>query len=54
MFGLEDRRCIGLVGAGRTEYETLFGVVPALGGAIHPGRNVSVSTPRDAIKVGLA
>ncbi len=46
----------GLVGAGRTEMlETLFGVVPALEGTIRiRGEDVSVSTPRDAIKVGLA
>ncbi len=46
----------GLVGAGRTEMlEALFGVKPALGGEILVrGKATGVSTPRDAIKAGLA
>ena len=46
----------GLVGAGRTEMlTTLFGVTPATGGAIKvAGQPVSVRTPIDAIRAGLA
>jgi len=46
----------GLVGAGRTEMlQTLFGVTPALAGAIKvAGRPVTPQSPLDAIRAGLA
>jgi len=46
----------GLVGAGRTELmETLFGVTPARTGEIVvKGSVVSIGSPRDAIRAGLA
>ncbi len=46
----------GLVGAGRTELlQTLFGVTPALGGAVKiDGLKRRIQTPRDAIRAGLA
>jgi len=46
----------GLVGAGRTELaETLFGLTPATGGSILVnGTAVSVNSPADAVRIGLA
>ncbi len=46
----------GLVGAGRTEMiETIFGVMPPLGGeCLVAGEVVSIRSPRDAIRAGLA
>jgi ribose transport system ATP-binding protein len=46
----------GLVGAGRTEMlTTLFGVTPAVGGAIKvAGNPVAIRSPVDAIRAGLA
>ena len=46
----------GLVGAGRTDVaHTIFGVVPPTGGTIEvEGRQVEISTPQQAINLGLA
>jgi ribose transport system ATP-binding protein len=46
----------GLVGAGRTELlTTLFGVTPAVAGSVTvAGRRVTPTSPRDAIRAGLA
>jgi ribose transport system ATP-binding protein len=46
----------GLVGAGRTEVlESVFGVSPADAGRIYmDGREVSIRTPADAIRAGIA
>ncbi len=46
----------GLVGAGRSEIlETVFGVRPAIGGAIAvDGRTVILRHPKDAIRAGIA
>lgn len=46
----------GLVGAGRTELlQTLFGITPAAGGMIRVnGRDVSIKSPLDAIRAGIA
>ncbi len=46
----------GLVGAGRTNVaRAIFGVEPATGGRIQiDGRNVAVSSPQQAIELGLA
>ena len=46
----------GLVGAGRTELlQTLFGVVPALGGTVAvTGQVIPLNSPRDAIRAGMA
>jgi ABC-type sugar transport system ATPase subunit len=46
----------GLVGAGRTEViESIFGVSPADGGRIYvKGNEVSIRTPQDAIRSGIA
>jgi rhamnose transport system ATP-binding protein len=46
----------GLVGAGRTDVaRTIFGVVPPTGGTIEvEGRQVEISTPQQAINLGLA
>ncbi len=46
----------GLVGAGRTELlQVLFGITPALGGEVRlAGEALHLSSPRDAIKAGLA
>ena len=46
----------GLVGAGRTEMiETIFGVLPPVGGECWvAGELVSIRSPRDAIRAGLA
>ncbi|CAA9376424.1 MAG: Ribose ABC transport system, ATP-binding protein RbsA [uncultured Phycisphaerae bacterium] len=46
----------GLVGAGRTEMlQTVFGVTPALAGEVRvAGRPVTVRTPIDAIRAGIA
>lgn len=46
----------GLVGAGRTEVlQTLFGVTPALGGAVLvQDKVVTLRSPQDAIRVGIA
>jgi ribose transport system ATP-binding protein len=46
----------GLVGAGRTELlQTLFGITPSVGGLIRVnGRDLSIKSPLDAIKAGIA
>ncbi len=46
----------GLVGAGRTEMlQTLFGVTPPVSGAIKVGgQEVTISSPKDAIRAGMA
>lgn len=46
----------GLVGSGRSNLvETLFGVTPATGGRIEiDGREVTITSPHDAIKLGMA
>ena len=46
----------GLVGAGRTEMlDALFGVAPAISGTIKvQGRPVTITSPKDAIALGLA
>lgn len=46
----------GLVGAGRTELlQTLFGITPAVSGRIEmDGATVSIQSPRDAIRHGMA
>ncbi len=46
----------GLVGAGRTEVlQTLFGITPAVGGAIRiGGAEPEINSPRDAIAAGIA
>ncbi len=46
----------GLVGAGRTDVaRSIFGVVPPTGGTIEvDGRQVEISTPQQAINLGLA
>jgi ABC-type sugar transport system ATPase subunit len=46
----------GLMGAGRTELcQTLFGISPAPAGSIHiDGRKVSIRSPQEAVKQGIA
>ena len=46
----------GLVGSGRSNVaETIFGVTPASSGEIHiNGRKIAVTSPRDAMKHGMA
>jgi rhamnose transport system ATP-binding protein len=44
----------GLVGSGRTEFaEALFGLAPAAGEVLLRGRPVRITTPADAIRLGI-